>query len=327
MQQLPNLGIAIRCFGSPELYLKPVKAAEKAGFRSVWLVEVNDVDTIALASALSQVTTKIEICTGVVNSSLRLPTLLAMGAATVSNISYGRFSLGVGAGSSPVKDPSSNTTGIRVTRLRETLQILRTILSGTGTSFQGSLYKIQDFQLGLTPKHPIPLLGAAMGLRMVKTVAEIADGVILMLPTIDHAKHAVRTIRSVMEKKHTNQFRIACHFVTAVSEKKSILNARRAVAQFCAIPPYRNSFSRMGFPNEVAKICWALNTNPREAWRSVPAEMADSLIVHGNVEQCVKKISEYLEIGITEPIIYPYFSEKGPEALKKCIKSFSKFLP
>lgn len=322
--RLPNLGIAVRCIGDPETFVNPVRTAEEAGFHSVWLVGVNDVDTLAFSSALCQVTDKIRICTGVVNSSLRLPTLLAMGAATVSNLSHGRFVLGVGAGSSPMKN--SDTVDIRVTRLRETLQFLRAILSGDKTSFQGSLFAIQDFQLGFKPKYSIPLYGAAMGLRMVKTVAELADGVVLMLPTIEHAKLNVRTVQSIIKKRGKNRFRIACHFVTVISENESMVEARRTVARFCAIPSYQNSFARMGFARELANIDKALSTKPGEAWQSVPPEMANRLIIHGSVEECVKQISDYVRLGITDPIIYPSLMTAGPKSLEKVIKNFSRYI-
>ena len=322
VMHLPNLGIAVRCLGAPKTFINPVRTAEEVGFRSVWLVEVNDVDVLAFASALSQVTDKIRICTGVVNSSLRLPTLLAMGAATVSNLSHGRFVLGVGAGSSPMKD--SDTADIRVTRLRETLQLLRPILSGAKSSFQGSLYEIQDFQLGFKPKYSIPLYGAAMGLRMLRTVAELADGVLLMLPTLEHTKLAIRTVRSIIKKRRVNQFRVACHLVTVISENESMVEARQTVARFCAIPTYHNSFARMGFALELTKIDKALSTKPKEAWRSVPPEMADRLIIHGTVEQCIKRISDYVRLGITDPIIYPSSITAGPQSLEKMIKDFSR---
>jgi alkanesulfonate monooxygenase SsuD/methylene tetrahydromethanopterin reductase-like flavin-dependent oxidoreductase (luciferase family) len=320
---LPNLGIAVRCLGDPKTFVNPIRAAEEVGFRSVWLVEVNDVDTLAFASALSQVTDKIRICTGVVNSSLRLPTLLAMGAATVSNLSHGRFVLGVGAGSSPMKD--SDTADLRVTRLRETLQLLRAVLSGAKTSFQGSLFEIQDFQLEFKPRYSIPLYGAAMGLRMVKIVAQLSDGLVLMLPTLEHTKLVVRTVKSIIKKRRINQFRIACHFVTVISENESTVEARQMVARFCAIPPYHNSFARMGFAPELAKIDKALSTKPKEAWRSVPPEMADRLIIHGTVEQCIKRISDYVRLGITDPIIYPSFMTARPQLLEKMIKDISRY--
>ena len=320
---LPNLGIAVECLGDPKTFVNPIRAAEEAGFKSVWLVEVNDVDVLAFASALSQVTDEIRICTGVVNSSLRLPTLLAMGAATVSNLSDGRFVLGVGAGSSPMK--SSDNADLRVTRLRETLQLLRDVLSGNKTSFQGSLFEIQDFQLGFKPKYSIPLYGAGMGLRMVKAVAQLADGVLLMMPTIEYTKLAVSTVRSIIKKRDINQFRIACHFVTVISENDSLVKARKTVARFCAIPPYHNSFARMGFALELTKIDKALSTKPKEAWRSVPPEMADQLIIHGTVEGCIKRISDYVRLGITDPIIYPSFMTTGPKSLGKVIKDFSRY--
>lgn len=321
--RLPNLGIAVECLGDPKTFVNPVRTAQEAGFHSVWLVEVNDVDTLAFASALCQVTDKIMICTGVVNSSLRLPTLLAMGAATVSSLSHGRFVLGIGAGSSPMKN--RDTINIRVTRLRETLQLIRAILSGDKTSFQGSLFEVQGFQLGFKPKYSIPLYGAAMGLKMVKIVAELADGLVLMLPTLEHTKLSVRAVRSIIKKKGVNQFRIACHFVTVISENESMVEARRMVARFCAIPPYHNSFARMGFAQELAKIDKALSTKQREAWRSVPPQMADQLIIHGTVEKCVKRISDYVKVGVTDPIIYPSLMTAGPKSLEKVIKDFSRY--
>jgi alkanesulfonate monooxygenase SsuD/methylene tetrahydromethanopterin reductase-like flavin-dependent oxidoreductase (luciferase family) len=333
---LPNLGIAIRALDvDPSNFIDPIRAAEEAGFKSVWLVEVNDIDAIAFASALSMVTNKIEICRGVVNSSLRLPTLLAMGAATVSNFSRGRFVLGIGAGSSPMKK-SDDTTDTRLTRLRETLQLLRSLLSGAKTSFQGSLFEIQDFQLEFKPKYSIPLFGAAMGLRMIRIVAELADGVVLMLPTAEYAKLAIDTVQSTIKKRSISQFRIACHFVTVISEEEkgeennnnnqSMVEARQTVARFCAISPYRNSFARMGFNQEIAEIDKALRTDPMEAWRSVPPKMADQLIIHGTVEECVKKISDYVDLGITDPIIYPSFANGVQKSsLERVIREFSRY--
>jgi alkanesulfonate monooxygenase SsuD/methylene tetrahydromethanopterin reductase-like flavin-dependent oxidoreductase (luciferase family) len=323
---LPNLGIAVRCLGDPKTFINPVRTAEEEGFRSVWLVEVSDVDILAFASALSQVTDKIRICTGVVNSSLRLPTLLAMGAATVSNLSHGRFVLGIGAGSSPMKY-SDRTNDIRVTRLIETLQLVRAILPGDKTSFQGSLFKIEDFQLDFKPKYSIPIYGAAMGLRMVNIVAQLADGLLLMLPTIEHTKLAIRAVRSIAEQRGISQFHIACHFVTVISDDHdSLIRAKRMIARFCMIPQYHNSFVRMGFAQEVENVDIALNTKPEEAWQSVSTEMADELIIHGTAEECARRISNFIDLGVTDPIIYPSVTTvSGREPLEKVIKEFSRY--
>lgn len=57
-----------------------------------------------------------------------------------------------------------------------------------------------------------------MGLRMVKIVAEFADGLLLMLPTLGYTQHVVQTPQSIAKKRSMiNQFRIACHFITLIS--------------------------------------------------------------------------------------------------------------
>ncbi len=136
-----------------------------------------------------------------------------------------------------------------------------------------------------------------MGLRIVKIVAEFADGLLLMLPTLGHTQLVVQTAQSIAKKRSMiNQFRIACHFITVISDNdvdNSILTeeARRMVTTFCAIHPHHNSFGRMAFRSELSKIDDELSSNSGEEWRSVTQQMADSLIVHQTAEKRVKKKS------------------------------------
>lgn len=90
----------------------------------------------------------------------------------------------------------------------------------------------------------------------------------------------------------------------------------------------------MGFGSELSKIDDELSSNSGEAWRSVTQEMADSLIVHRTAEKRVKKISQYVKLGIANPIIYSSLmtrgeEEKGDGGLKSLqkIMSFPNMLP
>ncbi len=111
------MDIAVRCRDDPRTFINTIRIAEVVGFQSIWLVEISDVDTIAFTSALSHVTDKIRMCTDLANSSLRLPTIHAMCAATVSNLLHGRFILCIGTGSSLTKN--SDTINAKLARLRE----------------------------------------------------------------------------------------------------------------------------------------------------------------------------------------------------------------
>ncbi len=331
--KIPNLGIAFSCAGDPKLLIDSAKRAEQAGFSGVWLVEVFDIDTLAMAAALAQATRRINIATGVVNSNLRLPTLLAMSATTLSMLSDGRFILGIGAGSAPMSLTSKVMFNTSLTRLSETLQIVRGCLNGKKFYFSGKLFDVKGFQLGISSKFNIPVYCAAMGLKAVEIAAKYADGVILMLPTLDHARAAVQRIDATLMQRglSPHSFPVACHLVTVISNnpEEAVSYAKRFVAQFAWIPAYHENFVRLGFVDEMALIDQALaHGGVDEAMKIVPTEMAEKTVVYGNAEECAKKISNFVRVGISRPIVYP--STSGPlpypRRINESVDLFTPFL-
>jgi alkanesulfonate monooxygenase SsuD/methylene tetrahydromethanopterin reductase-like flavin-dependent oxidoreductase (luciferase family) len=118
-------------------------AAESAGYGAFWVVDhlsgaVMGAPTMpecfTTLGALASSTTQIELGSLVVNSGLRNPALVANSAATVQNISAGRFILGLGAGASPtssfaaelhaVGSDIGESMAIRHDRLEHALDVL-----------------------------------------------------------------------------------------------------------------------------------------------------------------------------------------------------------
>lgn len=335
MRQLStNIGIALRCKGSPSVLMDSAIRAEKVGFDSAWLVEVIEADVMALAGALSQVTSKIKIATGVVNSNLRLPTLLAMAATTVSRLSNGRFILGVGAGDAPMSYSQPLEANKPASRLGETLQILRLCLSGDTVHFDGRLFRVDGFRLGLLPTARIPIFGAAMGTRMAATVARSADGVLAMMVTLEQIKEIKKTIEQTTRTfKPEDEPSIACHIVTSVSNSREAAEqvAKQSVVQYLGIPVYRNSIVRMGFSRQVQDLEAMMQEGGKkkeeEMWRSVSDEMAESLIVYGTPEECVDRIDDFVKEGVTYPIIYPCDTKAGfPADVNETIRLFAPLI-
>jgi alkanesulfonate monooxygenase SsuD/methylene tetrahydromethanopterin reductase-like flavin-dependent oxidoreductase (luciferase family) len=334
MKLSSNVGIALRCQGKVSDLLNLAQYAERSGFDSVWLVEVSEVDVIGLAAALSCVTQKIKIATGVVNSTLRLPTLLAMGAATNSELSGGRFILGVGAGDPPMSYRFSQPKDRPILRLCENIQIVRSCLSGESVVFEGELYEVRDFKLGLKPRHQIPKFGAAMGLKMVQEVAKVADGLLLMMPTIEHLRNVKKVLSDLANKKQhqlkKDPLPVACHILTSVSKSaaEAERNAKKTVARYLEIPAYRNSMVRMGFSEEVQALEQiAKKGDNDDIWHQVSTKMADSLVIYGTPEECVEKISQFVREGVDYPVIYPSMIDVGfPENVKETIRSFAPYV-
>src|SRR5262249_9578408 len=106
-----------------------VKAADACGYDSVWIPEAWERDALTTLTELAGHTRRIHLCTGIVNIYSRSPALLAMSAATLDEISGGRFSLGLGtSGARVVEDFHSMPFDKPLTRLRETIQVIRLLL-------------------------------------------------------------------------------------------------------------------------------------------------------------------------------------------------------
>jgi alkanesulfonate monooxygenase SsuD/methylene tetrahydromethanopterin reductase-like flavin-dependent oxidoreductase (luciferase family) len=162
---------------------------------------VYETDVLVLASALVQSTKRIGIAAGVVNSYLRLPFLLAMASATVSDLSGGRFTLGIGKGFPPMEYRHTPHSDSSPTRLEETVEIVKQLLTGGTVNFEGKLFSANNLKLGVPPSHPVKVYSAGMGPRAVKLAAKHADGVLLMLPTRRFVRKAESIIQETLAKR------------------------------------------------------------------------------------------------------------------------------
>jgi alkanesulfonate monooxygenase SsuD/methylene tetrahydromethanopterin reductase-like flavin-dependent oxidoreductase (luciferase family) len=305
-----RLSVAFRSRGHPTDLLISTKKAETSGFRRIWLVEVYETDVLVLASALARSTKRIGLATGVVNSYLRDPFLLAMASATVSNLSRGRFTLGIGGGYPPMGyryTPQSDST---LTRLDETVTIVRDLLAGRTITFRGKLFSANNLKLGVPPSHPVKVYSAGMGPRTVELAAKRADGVILMLTTRRFVKEARNIIRETLAKRRAapTTFPIACHLVTCVSRnrKEAENAAKRTLASYITIPTYRDRLKRLGFTHEVQEVEGAIKLRGLHAASEIVSEeMLNQLMIYGTPAECRTKIASYVDAGVSEPVVYP----------------------
>jgi alkanesulfonate monooxygenase SsuD/methylene tetrahydromethanopterin reductase-like flavin-dependent oxidoreductase (luciferase family) len=131
-----------------------------------------------LLAALAEVTQRIELGTLVTCAQFRNPALLAKMAASLDEISHGRFTLGIGAG---WHEPEFNAFGVpfdhRVSRLAEALQIIQPLLKTGRVNFSGQYYRALNCEI--RPRGPsaggVPLLIGGTGPRMMQLTAQYAD--------------------------------------------------------------------------------------------------------------------------------------------------------
>jgi alkanesulfonate monooxygenase SsuD/methylene tetrahydromethanopterin reductase-like flavin-dependent oxidoreductase (luciferase family) len=132
-------------------------------------------EPLALLAALAPATTRIALGTLVLCQSFRHPGALAKTAATLSEISGGRFILGIGAG---WHEPEYRAFGLpfanRVARFEEYVRILTDLLREGRSDFEGAYFRTTGARLVADQVPPVWI--AARGPRMMAITAALADG-------------------------------------------------------------------------------------------------------------------------------------------------------
>jgi probable F420-dependent oxidoreductase len=165
------------------------RRAEEVGFDSFWLPDhllfrfpqvhqQGAWDAWSLLAAIAATTHSIEIGPLVACASFRNPTLIAKMASTIDEISGGRLILGLGAG---WHEPEYAAFGFpydrRVSRFKEAIQIITTLLRTGHVDFQGAYYNARDCEL--RPRGPRlegpPILIGGSGDRMLRLAARFGD--------------------------------------------------------------------------------------------------------------------------------------------------------
>ncbi|HEY6875339.1 MAG TPA: LLM class flavin-dependent oxidoreductase, partial [Candidatus Dormibacteraeota bacterium] len=151
--------------------------AERLGYTDVWSYEVDGYDAFTPLAAIAPRTERVRLGTAVVPASTRPPALLAMTAASLQNLSNGRFCLGLGTSTPTIVN---RWMGIAfppgLAHMRATVGAIRAIAAGE---------KVNGFRLEHGPV-PLPIYVGALGPRMMELAAEIAEGLILASMTPEH---------------------------------------------------------------------------------------------------------------------------------------------
>ena len=170
--QLPEVEREVRW---PEI-LDMARAIEDLGYDSIWLGEHllyrfaerpprGPWEAWTLLAGLSAVTSRVELGPLVACTNFHNPALLAKQAATIDEISGGRFVLGLGAGWNRTEfDAFGFPYDHRIDRFEEAFTIIRTLLRDGAIDFDGRFYQARDCELlprGPRPAGPPLMIGSA----------------------------------------------------------------------------------------------------------------------------------------------------------------------
>jgi len=124
-------------------------------------------------------TERLRIGSLVLCDSFRHPAILAREAVSIDHASGGRFDLGLGWGSVPdeLETFGVGTTDAhsRVSRMRETLEILSALWSGETVDYDGEHFTLRGARQAPVPRGRIPVVIGGAGRKTMQLVAAHAD--------------------------------------------------------------------------------------------------------------------------------------------------------
>ncbi|MER7451535.1 TIGR03564 family F420-dependent LLM class oxidoreductase [Nocardia beijingensis] len=259
-------------------------AAAAAGVSSVWLGQRLSYDAIALAGIVGRAVPGLTVGTSAVPITARHPLLIAGQAQTTQAATGGRFTLGLGLGARFLAEPVFGGSFDRpITRLREFLTALRTVLHTGTVDFHGETLTaaapLPAAVAGARP--PAPILVAAMGPQALRVTGELADGT---LPYLVGPKaleeHIVAPITAAAERAGRPAPRITVLVPGVVTADVDAARAAAAAqtAFYDDIPSYARVIELSG------------------------ASRAAELVVIGDEELIAARVAEYFAAGATEVV-------------------------
>ena len=289
------------------------------GYTDVWTAEVGGSDGFVPLAVLARTSPGVRLGTGIVPVSTRPPALLAMSAASLQNLSGGRFVLGLGTSSDIiVRNWMGQSFDRPITRLRETVEVLRALLAGEKVSFEGHSFGLSDYRLQIDPTSRIPIYLAALGPKACRLAGEVADGVIFFLKTPEAVREGLEWVAQGARGAGRDPADLDCvlRVTVAVDEDLGSLRPleRRLMTTYAMVDVYNRSLSQQGFEQEAQAIVSAWKAGDRvAASAAVSDRMIESLNITGDAETARAKLQRFQEAGVKTPVMLPLSVAADPQ--------------
>ena len=291
--------------------------AEKLGVDTVWSAEAWGQDAVTPLAFLAARTERIRLGTGIMQISARTPSMTAMTALSLASISNNRFLLGLGvSGPQVVEGLQGRPFRAPLTRLRETVDIIKLAFAGERIAYEGRYHQLplpggegKALRLAQPGNSAIPIYLATLGPKALEYTGEAADGWLgtSFVPSsagahLDYirqgAKSAGRSFDDIdIQVGGTVAFGDAEELVQPMKRGLAFTLGAMGSAQTNF---YNDAYKRGGF-DAVARQAQALWVAGRrdEAAAAIPDEMVLAGNLLGDEAEVGRRLAAYRDAGVT----------------------------
>lgn len=275
--------------------------SERRGFTGIYCPSLGD--AMGLCLSIAHVTSTIEFGTSVQPIYLQHPAQLGAQASYISEMSGGRFRLGIGVSHGPVHERLGAAVGKPLSDTRDYVAALRKGEKGSG------------------PLPPIVL--ATLRDKMVDLSVEVADGAVWANASRNDMP---RSISRIPADRRAAGFFVGNMIPTVIDDDRTAAadRNRATLTGYVALPNYRNYWKQAGYEEEMTAIEQAIAEGRRD---DVPSYMSErwlsSCTLYGSVSEVREGVEAWFDAGVSTPILVPSSTSGGQ--LKAVEELFAAF--
>jgi alkanesulfonate monooxygenase SsuD/methylene tetrahydromethanopterin reductase-like flavin-dependent oxidoreductase (luciferase family) len=296
-----------------KLYLRAAQLADELGYDSFWVPEAWGYEISTLLTEMALTTKQIKLGTGILNVYSRSPGLIAMTAATLDEISNGRFILGIGpSGKNVIEGFHGRKFDKPLTTVRDVIRVVRTLLAGGKLSdAKAETAEYRPFALEMKPlRKTIPIYVAALKPKAIESIGELADGWIPTFWPYDKLHEGRALLEAGAKKAGRDASQISTAPFTTVLPlglEAGGMMAKRIISFYIGGMGdyYTELLSNFGFADDCKRIVelYAAKETRSQAAAAVSDRMIEALTIAGDPAHCVAELKRRRSFGIDLPIL------------------------
>lgn len=324
----PKKRIAVTLPAGPQLQstIDRLAWAEANGIPDAWFSDSGSPDSLTQVAAVAHHTKSIRLGVAVTPVYTRSPSVLAATANVLGQQLPGRFILGLGSSSQTIMGKFNGIPLEKpLTRVKETALLVRQMLTGEKTAFDGETLQSHGYRQA-PMENPPPIYIGCLRPKMIEMAAEVGDGVIFnlwpkeALPKMMEAlqRGAKKAGKDWQEVEVVNRSMVLC-----TDDKDYGRNLfRAAFAPYYATPVYNKFLAWAGYEEAAATIAegWAQKDRAKTGGALTDA-LIDAIAVIGPEDEIQARIRENAEGGVHTHIIAPMAAK--PEELERTLAAFT----
>jgi alkanesulfonate monooxygenase SsuD/methylene tetrahydromethanopterin reductase-like flavin-dependent oxidoreductase (luciferase family) len=306
-----------------DVIVRAAVLADELGYEIFVVPEGWGLDGAAVLTEIALRTATIRLVSGILSVWGRSPATLAMTAATLHQVSEGRYVLGLGASTKALTEGFHDVPFEHpAAKLRDTVTRVRALLSGQPAQLSQAP-AAHPLRLGQPPAPEVPIWVAALGDHATRVAAELGDGWLPAFVTRDRLPAWAAELSRLRETTapRAEALTVVSGPIAAAGEDAG---AARDIVASCVAwylgamgDIYRQSVAGQGYAAEVRAV---LAANPRPSPRHgvVPpgAEIIlDQLAAYGTSDQVRRQLTSWGQAAdIVTILLPPGLSWPGIEA-------------